>query len=146
MNRINLDIHKKHELSETTKTVKLVACWWVFFDVNGNAPADADMVACASKELAQEIKNNVYAMFKDNGNDPVLVIGGKRHCGLIACSVEGFNFDTCWAVKEGWAEEGEIVRSIAELANHVDVFDTEQDEGELGDGLYFEEGEAGNID
>jgi hypothetical protein len=78
---------------------------------------------------------------KDADEKPSIVIKGTKHYELMGYSVEGYNFDTCYSIREGWAEEGTIITSLAQLVKeNVDVFDCEEDT-KLNDGVYFEEGE-----
>ena len=82
-----LDIQERHELSP--QRLQFVECWWVIFDVNGNAPADADVVACATEELATRIKS-LLDDFKDDNYDLYLVLGKKKYTNFNVYSVDNF--------------------------------------------------------
>ena len=125
-----LDIQERHELSP--QRLQFVECWWVIFDVNGNAPADADVVACATEELATRIKS-LLDDFKDDNYDLYLVLGKKKYTNFNVYSVEGYEWDSSYAVRQGWAREEEIVRSLADLS--ISFFGSSEDTTE-DDGIY----------
>lgn len=109
----------KHQIGPKTKTVALWECWSVVFDVNGNAPADAHVVACATKELAENVRS-IFAAQKD-GKQIGIVIGGLRHTNLPSFSVEGYDFDSHFAVKADWQTEDKIIRCLADLSEKCDM-------------------------
>lgn len=104
-------LRKKHGLSPDTKVVTLRRCWTVWFDVNGNAPADARIASFATKELADQALT-LFAAEKDDGKHVGIVVGGKRHTGLDSCSVEGYDFDTYYCVQEDWREDENILAVV----------------------------------
>jgi hypothetical protein len=103
-------------VSNDTKVVTLRRCWTIWFDTNGNAPSDAQIVSFATEELANQALA-LYAAEKDNGKRADIAIGGKLHSCLHNCSVEGYNFDTGYCVKEDWREDKDILTSLDELAD-----------------------------
>lgn len=135
-----MDFSKNHPLNDVTRTVQLRKCWWVYFDVNGNAPSDADVVACATKELAEEVLEWFTSM-KNNEREPVIVLDGKRYSGLTSLSVEGYNFDTYYSVKEGEAGDGCIWTSLADVVKNSGIFDYEEDTTEK-DEIYYASSET----
>lgn len=135
MERLRMDVHKEHALDKEVKTVQLRKCWWVTFDVNGNAPENAQVVACATEELANEVKE-LFASMKNDGEQPALVLDQELFYSLMRHSVEGYNFDTYYTVQPGWAEDGEIIRSLAQLAT-PDIFDCERKVSGVEDGVYM---------
>ena len=118
----------KHEIGPKTKTVALWECWSVVFDVNGNAPADAHVVACATKELAENVRS-MFATQKD-GKVVGIVVSGLCYTNLLSFSVEGYDFDTRYVVKADWQTEDKIIRCLADLIEKCDlVFGTDKPEG-----------------
>jgi len=109
----------KHEIGPKTNTVTLWECWSVVFDVNGNAPADAHVVACATKELAENVRS-MFAAQKD-GKTVGIVVSGLRYTNLLSFSVEGYDFDTRYVVKADWQTEDKIIRCLADLIEKCDL-------------------------
>lgn len=105
------------------------------FDVNGNAPADARVVACATEKLAKQVLS-LYSAMKDDNEQPALVVKDKVFYSLMRHSVEGYNFDTYYTVQPGWAEDSEIIRSLAQMAT-PDIFDSERKVSGVKDGMYM---------
>jgi len=109
----------KHEIGPKTKTVALWECWSVVFDVNGNAPADAHVVACATKELAENVRS-MFAAQRD-GKIVGIIIGGLRHTNLPSFSVEGYDWDANFRVRADWQTEDKILRCLADLTEKCDI-------------------------
>jgi hypothetical protein len=135
-----VDFNRKHRLHRQVRTVELRKCWWVYFDVNGNAPEDKDIVACATKEMAQEILEWFKSM-KDDEKEPYVVIDGKKYSGLCSFGVEDYNFDTYYDVREGEAADDEIFTSLAEAVKRGEIFDMDEATTEV-DGVYYAEGKT----
>lgn len=121
---------EKHALSTETRTVVLFKCWSVIFDVRGNAPANATAASFATRELA-ELALTIFSAPRRYRKKPVIIVGGVGSYDYPAYSVEGYDFDTMWRVVQDWCPEGEILTSLADLA---DLADCEYDSG-LPDGV-----------
>lgn len=114
-----------HEASTDTKTVVLRRCWSVVFDVNGNAPSNALLVSCASRELATQVRS----LFEEGGL--TILVSGKKHSSFPTFVVEGYEFDTRYVVEEDWQPDEAIISSLAELVRLAD----EECDTELPDGV-----------
>lgn len=135
------DFGKKYDVSEATRVFRQRECWWVVFDCNGNAPADKQVVACASEELADEV-HSLYCRMKEDGINLVLILDGVVFRSPMRYCVEGYDFDTFYRVKHGWAADDKIINSLDGLVK-VAGFDEKwrPAAGEeffgMSDGLYF---------
>ncbi len=148
MNKLELDIHKSHSLSPMTRTVIERKCWLVVFDVCGNAPADAEIVACATPELAAEVCE-LFAATKEERKAISVVLNGERHFEINHYEVEGYNFDTAYDVREGWAVDDRVITTLKQIVmSHrsgdigfmANLFDC-VDKTELADGVYEDDSE-----
>lgn len=112
---------EKYKLSNVVRTVQMRRCWWVVFDVDGYAPADAQVVACATKDLAECVRevyeaNRTKKVFliraADQGElkgDKDFLLDGKIISTDFANhSVEGYNWSCAYKVEEGEAEDKDI--------------------------------------
>lgn len=133
--KINFD--KRHQPSDKIRKAELRKCWWVYFDVNGNAPADADVVACATKELAEEVLE-WFASMKNDEKEPYVVLNGNKYSELPRFAVEGYDFDTYYDVREGEAEE--VFTSLAEVVKDSGIFECHEPTTEP-DGVYYGDAE-----
>jgi len=122
------DLRCGHSLNESTKTVVLTQCWSVVFDVNGNAPENANVANFATEELAKQALR-LFAAEK-SGLAVSIVIANRRSFGLPRYSVEGYDFDTYYRVASGFWPEESILRSLGGLANLCgDECDTDLPDG-----------------
>lgn len=121
-------LKEKYETSPSTKVITLRECWSVIFDTNGNAPADAHVVACATKELAERTKD-LFAAEKD-GKRVGIVLDRLLYTDLPAFSLDGYDFDSAYVIKADWQPDDKIIRSLAELIGICDKgFDSDLPDG-----------------
>ncbi len=116
-------LRQKHQVSSDVKVVTLRRTWSVWFNVNGNAPADAKMAAFATKELADQALTLFHAQKDDKC--VILIVNGRAHMSLETCYVEGYDFDTWYEVREDWSNEADerIFTSLTDLTELCDEED-----------------------
>ena len=115
MDITKLDISEQHK-KEPSELVPMAPCWWVRFNVDGYAPADAYIVPCATEKLA----NQIIIIYRENcgRTDPksiCIVYNGTKYYGLPGYSVEGYDWKFCYDVEKGTAHEKKIYTSLADL-------------------------------
>ncbi len=138
-----MDLNEKHPVSKTSRTVQRRKCWWVYFDVDGYAPSDVDIVACATKELAEEVKG-WFKRMKDDECEPYAVLNGKKYSELSRHGVDGYMWACCYRIRGGETDDDQIHTSLASVIEHGGIFDYTEKTEEV-DGIYFPgaEDEAG---
>lgn len=114
---------QKHERSTNARVITQYLCWSVVFDTNGNAPEDATVVSCATEELAKQALF-LFAAKKDTDQITHIVVGGEKHSVLPTFSVEGYEHDTFFCVREDWQEAKDIITSLAELTKLAEELET----------------------